>query len=224
MFGASKTRSQRKSAIRFERNLGRAIEKRDDLLQKQKLSVASGGGRVAILYSTAKLFINSTEAQLKQNAIFREEAHCIAETNGKDRSLVQIAEPRSISNVLRDPEICDIILIGHGSIGNMKVTVGENYDWQDISFATKHLKAGRFVQRLCGTFRADGQSVPLGTFALSDVTNLRAPVGIPIEDVNPDESLIDQQVYGYNSDLAVQIQELNAYFAPHRPQNEIDNN
>lgn len=222
MFGAAdKTRLQRKSTIRFEKNLMGAIEKRDDLLQKQRLSVASGSGKVAILYSTARIHATVTDLDhVKQNQVFIDEAHGIREVyGGRDNAFVQIATGASMRDALTDKEVSDIVIIGHGTIGNLKIPNGKNFDWLDVSYNANHLKAGKIIQRVCGHFRPDGLSVPLGTFALSDITNLRAPVGVPIEDVNPDESLIDQQVYAFNSDLAAQIQELNMTFAPNKLQN-----
>ena len=113
--------------------------------------------------------------------------------------------------MISNPEYTDVILIGHGNIDNIFLPGGCYYNWADVSLATKHLKTGKFVQRVCGGFRADGRSVLLGTFAVADLSNVEAPVGVPIDDISPEEELI-RPVYENNADLRMQIDTLNRLY------------
>jgi hypothetical protein len=89
---------------------------------------------------------------------------------------------------ISDPEVSDLVLIGHGHIGDLGTDEGNHFSAFDVAKSAKYLKQGKIEQRICGHFRTPF-SVPLGTFALADQRNLIAPLGYKIDDINPDESL-----------------------------------
>ncbi len=201
-----------RSARRHDKTLQSAIEKRADLLDGGKLSVPAGAGKLAILYSTATNYHSDLHAD-HQKLAFRNEAHAISEKSGRDMTIIDIVSDMSMRFALRDPEVSDVVVIGHGSIGDLWYGQGAHYDWRNVAKDASHLKQGEFVQRVCGNFTSNGRSVALGTFAVADLASLIAPVGKYIEDAEPDESVFSP-VYVPHIDLAEQIEQLNQKHTP----------
>lgn len=160
-----------------------------EALHDQKAySVLPSVGRMAILCSyivtegnTDELTLCKTKAS-KELRIFRKEALSIADIctrNEVDVELVLNASADDFRAILRDPTISDIITIGHGSLSRIHIPNSRNddtFDWEDVARTSDHLKLGSFTQRHCGALGAE-LSVPYGVFAMSNHSNVWAPVG-----------------------------------------------
>ena len=96
---------------------------------------------------------------------------------------------------------------------NIHLPNEENFNWADVSLASRHLKTGKFIQITCGGFRQDGLSVPLGTFAVSQLSSVEAAPGYYLSGENPEEELI-RPVYDAGVDLRAQIDVLNVVYTP----------
>jgi len=124
-----------------------------------------------------------------------------------------------------DPEVTDIILIGHGNISSLWTDNDKYFDRQDAAKAVRHLKQGMVEQRMCGNFadrpeevakpndeRQPRFRVPLGTFVVCEPANVLAAVNKVVPDVNPPDELF-QPVYANGQPLLPQIYALNEQFA-----------
>ena len=209
MLGANEPRYEVKASL--ERGLDKAISRRNQLHFNGKFSVASGCGILAVIYSTAKTnYANSVQDEISKNSILEGRANMLADHYGRDLSIVKVASSKNLKRVFRNPEISDVILIGPGSIGNMILSNGKNYDWRDVSSDANHLKRGKIVQSICGKFQPGSLSVPLTTFALADLTKLSAPLGQVINNLTPyNDELLKQPVYYSNDSVIEQIWQLN---------------
>lgn len=158
----------------------------NSLHESGNYSVPTDVGRVAIICTySANLCSDESESlaprEERDIKIFRKEAFALAEnieTSGQDTVTIFGANANDMNDVLRDPTISDVVLIGHGTLSFIIMPNGNDtqYDWQDVSKAADHLKTGVFVQRHCGLFRRN-VSVPLGAFCMADHSNVVAPVG-----------------------------------------------
>ncbi len=183
---SGKERSQK----RFEKNVKKAVDAREELLQKNKLSVARGAGKLVIVVA-GRADWNSGVSEEDQKKAFHEEADMLAEKSQPMHEKVEVVRKSNSLDLemhLRDKEVSDLVLIGHGSIGDFWTDDGGHFGWKDFSNNMNHLKQGNIVQRVCGHY-ALSTSVALGTFNVSDQRNVIAPVGKMIPDINPDESL-----------------------------------
>jgi hypothetical protein len=205
-------KKHQKQLRRHVNQLFGAIEKREKLLDEQKLSVESGSGLTAIFYSLAVQNVDDVTSSLKIKEQFRNEAYSISEAMGRDKTVVYKVSRFAIQNAITDIEISDLILIGNGSLNDYWITNGkvstEKYDWLKISRDSNHLKQGKFIQRTCGHLNRSQRNVPLGTFAVSELTNVVLPVGKYLDNFNPDESEL-VPVFHSNTNLLAQITDLN---------------
>jgi len=207
----------------FEKNLSKANKKRAEMLADRMFSVESGMGRLAIVVSdradhfnavqrSNNLGISYSEYLRMQIRGFEAESERIKAERGSQHELVArlYATDTNFSNIFSNPLYSDVVLIGHGSISSIW-TRGEkkNFDWQNVSKMATHLKRGVVEQRMCGAFPlADGMNVPLGTFAVSQLSNLRAATGMYIADDDPGDAVFTP-VYNDREGLMYQIQNLN---------------
>ena len=111
---------------------------------------------------------------------FRKEAIALTELandSGKDTVTVFNPTAHDVREVLRDPTISDIQVIGHGNLSEVFLSkLDGTYDWRDAQLDATHLKTGKFVQRFCGHIARE-LPVPLGTFVVSGHQDVIAPVG-----------------------------------------------
>lgn len=188
---------------RFEKDLGKAITKRDALLADGAFSLPKHVGVLAILHSVAvpesvvvrrAMFSNRTlsSAQIVEKAkktrdyevlSMKEEAERLAQIYKPDYKRIEIihATRRSIAEVLQDETVASIILSGHGSINHIYVQKEEDgevevFDWKDTYKSVTHLKSGFVKQRTCGDFSRQEGNVPLGLFSIKLLSNLHLPI------------------------------------------------
>ena len=186
-------KKQARSYRRFSARLERAVEDHQRKLDNHKVSVAPEAGKLVIILSTAFNEAGNITREQQRHA-FIEEAEWLEQKHSGAYNEVVIKKKMYASDFamdLADAEVAGIVLIGHGNIGDIW-TDGKgrsgHFGAFNVAKHARYLKQGRFEQRVCGHFR-DHQSVPFGTFAVADQRNLIAPVGIEIDDINPDEAL-----------------------------------
>ncbi|AHB42736.1 hypothetical protein RAAC3_TM7C00001G0898 [Candidatus Saccharibacteria bacterium RAAC3_TM7_1] len=163
--------------VRFER----ALRKWDTLHEEKAYSVPRGSGVVAILASDRALAdekagTEDLEAAMRERQAFQDEAYRIAETlttNGVGTRLFPAFTLENVSEVLADPSVSSIVTIGNGNLSEVWAHQGVCVSWDFIADHTTHLKTGYFMQRQCGHV-AYHLSVPLGTFAMADHSNVFA--------------------------------------------------
>ena len=179
-----------KSERRFHRDVNRAVENRNKKLESGRISLPYGMGKMVIVVSNN--FDHRSELTPEQQSkAFHDEADRIKEANLSVHQGVEIrrrAEPLDLAMDLTDKEVTDLTLIGHGSISDFWTESGGHFGWRDFDRHTKYLKQGKITQRVCGHY-AVSDSVASGTFAVTDQTNVIAPVGLRIPDINPPENL-----------------------------------
>lgn len=217
---------------RSHRRLVSAIERqavaREKKLAAGKLSLPSGEGILAIIVSNQP-DSNSPTPDDRQRQAFHNEAERLQEQRRTAHQEVVIrrrAVARDIKFDLTDPEITDVIMIGHGSIGCLWTEKNGRLDWHMVAKATSALKQGKIEQRMCGGFRKQraeygatreeriyqNYSVPLGTFAVSNLGNLLAAPNVIVPDVNPPDALF-KPVFADEQDVVAQIAALNEQHA-----------
>lgn len=213
-----KEKSSSRSIQRAQKRVAKAVERREDLLDRGKLSLSSGQGVLSIIVSGAPDYKTKMTPE-QQYSCFREEAERLSADRAKEHQAVRIiprAFPMDIKMELANEEVTDITLIGHGSIGDFWVD-GRNkhFGWGDISKAASHLKQGVFEQRTCGNFPLS-YNVPLGTFAVASLGNLRAAPNIIVPNNNPPENLF-RPVFNDVDGLRQQIEALNQQYTGTHP-------
>lgn len=214
----------RRSHNRLLKDIKKASDRREKQLQDGRLSLPSGAGMLAIIASNAPDFRSKLSPEQQMKA-FMEEAEMLQAERTFQHQQVKIRR-RAVVQDLRldfaDPEVTDIILTGHGSISALWAAGGKNFDWRIVSKATSYLKQGRIEQRMCGNFpsekiQIDGEtketlphkySVPLGTFAVSRLSNVIAAPGMHIPDEYPPSDLF-RPVFNDEVGAPEQIQALN---------------
>lgn len=207
-------KSTSRSAKRFEKELTKAVTKREQFLEKGKLSLPRGLGKIAIVVSNHPNEFSSADADTQIGAFLAEadEIKSNYEADNKTVELHRKASAGILQQVLTDPEVTDITLIGHGSIGDFWIGQG-HFGWSDFSAASNHLKQGNIIQRVCGHYPLK-TSIATGTFSVADQRNIVAPHGKTIEDINPDESLF-VPVYAMANNSVEDLLAINhQYFAP----------
>lgn len=214
---ALKSRSQRK----LNSQIIRAAERRECLLEAGRLSLESGLGQLVIIVSQAPSYKAITQYTPKQQwRHFMNEAERLAQERTDDHQDVLIRPKAVIGDMKLDfanPEVTDLILIGHGSIDSLWVDGSNKYfSWHQAAKTTTDLKQGKIEQRMCGNFPL-GYNVALGTFAVSRLTNVIAAPGTIVPDFNPSDELF-QPVYGSDElDPTEQIAALNSAYAGKQP-------
>jgi hypothetical protein len=163
-----------------------AMSRWHDLKAGQSFSVPTDVGKLAILcsYAPPRAFGANVQARLQHRrnvAIFKREALALTETAQSTGKTVQTffdASTEDMTAVLVDHSVSDVVVIGHGNLSSVSLGKGsEDYDWEDVAETVDHLKTGVFTQRVCGVYARD-LNVPLGTFAVNDMSNVIAPLGI----------------------------------------------
>lgn len=199
-----------RSHKRLLKDIQKASEKREHLLETGKTSLPSGLGKLAIIVSRAPDY-HSKLSPKEQYAAFLEEAERLQQERSKDHQQVTLSPMAVISDIkvnFGDYDVTDIMLIGHGSIGCIWAEDGRYFDWRDAARAASFLKQGRIEQRMCGNLPSKKgkvgdieveelphkYSVALGTFAVTNLENVVAAVGRKVPDVNPSDELF-QPVY-----------------------------
>lgn len=164
------------------KQFARAMDRWEGLWEKRRFSVSPKIGTTAVFHSYWPID-SHTAASNKEREIFADEAMTIArllELKGYDSEVIHGITAEGLDNVLTDPIVSDVVLIGHGNLSNVFLDNGEKYDWRRVSQTADHLKMGDFVQRFCGN-NMRMMSVPLGTFAVSKHFNVYAAVGTSFE-------------------------------------------
>ncbi len=171
----------------------RALQNWEHLHAQAAYSVPQGIGRTAILCSYFTDVYSHYSRSGRENQSykdirnFRKEALQIADdilAEGGEVDVALNATAADAKRVLQDPEISDIITIGHGSLTQLYLndTAQEGIlHWTDVAGMADHLKRGDFVQRQCGHFTMGIAPVPLGLFAVDDHRHVFAAVGQYIE-------------------------------------------
>lgn len=151
------------------------------LRDAQKFSVAQEVGKTAIIVSSYVNLGFLEEGEESEDIIFLEEAAEIADEITEEGGTPQIisATQKNIEQAIRDPEVSDIITIGHGRLGNLTLNTGSHTSWYNIAAMVTHLKQGTFFQRQCGLIDPEF-TVPMGFFAVSDHRNIIAAAGVQL--------------------------------------------
>jgi hypothetical protein len=170
----------------------RALQKWEQLRAAGCISASKKIGKHAIICSYITDIDSSSEDSLEDSSTivkFTNEAQSLYNRYtalGKKAILHIDADGEIFDDVLKDPSVSNITVIGHGALSfvylpNGTTTLeGKNiannrYDWRDVSSAADHLKRGIFIQRHCG-HAVRNLSVPLGTFAMQSHHRVIAPV------------------------------------------------
>jgi len=89
---------------------------------------------------------------------------------GRKVELLKGPTHADVDEILRNPAVSDICLIGEGSLGNLYITTekevknsGKAYDWKKVAKTADHLKQGGIYQRFCSV--SNNSDVPWGLFA-----------------------------------------------------------
>jgi hypothetical protein len=208
----SKEALERRSVKKIRRVVRKEQQRRDRLLDEGKLSLPRGTGKLIIVASPAADFRLKLSPE-KQHEIFCEEAERLAEERAAQHDTVEIRRKAIMGDInidLADPEVTDIALIGHGTISDFWANHGRHFNWLDAAKATRsHLKQGVVEQRMCGNFSTRTRySVPLGTFAVSNLENVVAALGQKLPEHDPPEELF-RPIYDNSRDLLEQVDQMN---------------
>lgn len=206
----------RNSEKRFLKQLEKAESRYATALELGRFSLPIAEGKLAIMHSFGTT-IDSVYSPEEQKRIFRDEAEMVAASDlasqYADTQVLPVANSLDMDFALMDQEVAGMVLIGHGTIAAFRMNEGKYYNWQNAERASRELKLGHFVQRTCGRFTVP-QPVPLGTFIIADRRKCIAPVGIAIDDANPNEDLFtpvyDTEHVGTAEILALR----DKYYAP----------
>ena len=157
----------------------RALRKWTELRRSGKLSVEPRFGITAVI--TSRFTDDGPETAAGQSELdsFHSEAYALVQrvqAAGGRASAAIDASLEGIIDLVQNPNVCSIYVVGNGSLSNLMLDVREYLDWQLLSAVTTHLKQGVFVQRQCGGLSRN-LNVPLGTFAVNDFRNVHAAVG-----------------------------------------------
>jgi hypothetical protein len=204
----------RKQAVRA------AKERKCKLEDGGQLSLPSDKGKLVIAVSRVRSSHDLYDSKGKDPQYFRLEAERLEEERAGDHQEVVLRERASTAQMRRDfgdSEVSDIILIGNGTINALSLDGGQYFDWRDAARSATTLKQGRVEQRMCGNFPSEiPYHVPLGTFAVSELTSVIAAAGEVIPDHDPPDERF-QPVFSSPDDPLGQIQGLNNRFAGMAP-------
>lgn len=222
-----------RSHRRFDKYVISAARQHQTKLAEGKVSLPTGLGKLAIIVSRVPDHRRDAADPREQHRVFLEEAKLL---EAERKPWHQGVEIRRIANIIDmkldfgDPEVTDIILIGHGCISALWAEGGQNFDWRMAAKAATYLKQGRIEQRMCGDWPnkrpvdtesprnnpRDAYTVPLGTFAVTDLTNVIAATAKVIPDAHPAAGFFEP-VYERPGEPVAQIQALNERYAGRKP-------
>lgn len=189
---AVRNKRRAKDNRHFVHLLEKYSDKRIKLLDSGKLSLPSSEGRHIVIVSPAADY-NSKLTPEAQKEVFITEGERIAEELEKTKKFGEVALLRTVNDIefgmtIKDPEVSDITLIGHGSISALMMPQGVSYDWQDVArAATTNLKQGEFMQRTCGNVY--GRRLPLATFMMADMRRYYGAMGASVPEEHPPSEL-----------------------------------
>ncbi len=157
----------------------RAMQKWEMLHESNLYSAPKSDGHTVVAYSTYSVEVAEEEIKNEINVFAAEALDYVSRYReyGHNASLMEGVERQEFKEVIKNPDVSGVIVIGHGDLSSIYDDNGDKIDWRDIAKWTTHLKRGHFVQRTCGNTLRD-LSVPLGTFALANHRRLFAPVGV----------------------------------------------
>lgn len=153
-----------------------AKRKWNNLRAEGHLSLAANVGKTAIISSFFTDEPPDTETGITELEAFRSEAYELAKRTqaaGGKPELAVDATRDDITDLIRDPEVATMYMIGNGSLSTLILDEKDYYDWRHVSQATTHLKQGAFIQRQCGGLTRVFNA-PLGLFAVNDPRNVHA--------------------------------------------------
>lgn len=141
-----------------------ALRRWDRLKTEGIFSEPDTEGRTAILFASCGLDDPDNEAE----AFEKEAADIQNEYRALGRRTLTIPDFTSsdAADIVQDPSVSTIIIIGNGTLSTIETSNGILVDWLELSEYTTHLKLGAFIQRQCGE-RSRRLSLPLGTFIMS---------------------------------------------------------
>lgn len=167
----------------------RAHSKWQEFKAEGQFSVPAEAGKLAIVSSYFTDEPLDTETGITELESFRSEALEIAKRTlaaGGQFDLAIDATRDDINDLVKDPEVASMVIIGNGSLSSVLLAEKDYYDWQNISDASTHLKLGSFVQRQCGGLTRVFNA-PLGLFAVSDPRNIHAAYGVEFYPLSLDD-------------------------------------
>lgn len=174
----------------------RAHRKWQQMHDDRRYSADQSSGVVAVAYSRYSIE-DVMSQQVRELANYYDEATEICEITEKSNRKARFYDSltrATMSRILLDEAISDVVLIGHGSLSSIYLDSGELYDWQDVSRATTHLKKGVFMQRFCGN-NLRTTSIPLGLFSVSSHSNVIAPLDRSFDpDDDPSDEYLLQRI------------------------------
>lgn len=195
----------------FERKLEKAQAKREELDCKNKLSVASGAGKLAVLYSpaahTVGYFTNEHGSITRDFAVRLAKAQKPKHAGG---AVADVIDPINMACVMRDPEYTDITFVG--SIGNIGLseTDDDTITWFDLVRRADHLKRGKIEIRHPAIFPPGELVAPLGSFVTRNPDQILAiPNTVLPIDNNPASPIKLDPVFSNSEMFASQIHSLN---------------
>lgn len=173
---------------------GRAVAKWEGFAKEGNFSVPKEIGKTAIITSLFTDEPIDTERGVTELESFRNEAHALAErvvAQGGRPELAIDASRGDIDQLIKDPEVSDMYVIGNGSLSNLILDERDYYDWVNASNATDHLKLGSFIQRQCGGLTRE-TNVPLGLFVVSSPADLHAALDDAFYPMSLDDPVNDK--------------------------------
>ena len=153
-----------------------AMYKWEGLKKDGHMSSSPEIGKTAIISTFFTDEPLDTETGVTELEAFRSEARELANRtlSAGGRPLLAIDATRTdIDDIIKDPDVASMYVIGNGSLSTLMLDVKDYYDWQNVSEASTHLKLGVFVQRQCGGLTRF-VNVPMGLFAVMDPRNVHA--------------------------------------------------
>lgn len=172
----------------------RAKIKWESLRDAGNFSLPAEVGKTAIISSFFTDEPPDTETGITELEAFRSEAFELAkriQANGGETELAIDATRNDITDLIQDPEIATMYMIGNGSLSNLIIAERDYYDWLNVSDATTHLKRGSFVQRQCGGLTRIFNA-PLGLFVVSDPRNVHAAFDAEFYPLSLDDPVNEQ--------------------------------
>ena len=148
------------------------------------------------------------EAQSNCEYEFTLEAEQILErvrSQGRQADICIAESKDAVASFVGNRAITDLVFIGHGHLTKLRLGDDSHLTWFNLFKYLDHLKQGHVNQRVCGG-AYDDVSVALGTFAVSDMRNVFAPVNRGFEPTSLDDREANDsifQVYNY-ADLSEQ--------------------
>jgi hypothetical protein len=154
----------------------RAHAKWNRLKDEALFSLPAELGKTAIISSSFTDEPLDAETGMTELEAFHSEAQELGKRTlaAGGRPIVAIDASRDdITDLIRDPEVATMYMIGNGSLSTLMLGEKDYYDWQHAADATAHLKLGSFIQRQCGGL-SRLFNVPMGLFVVSDPRDVHA--------------------------------------------------